>query len=158
MIFLVSDIFSKDIETEAGKIIKRAQSGHTTDAAETMTISIDHKYPSRMSHNFLVVQHYTSMYPERLTTEMLLSLLEELIECFTYNVLPLRNILISVNQLIILVIARKWDIVTQGVLDKLVHFFKCENFQDTNQVSIVFMTVNSSLFSKLTINCNYICR
>ena len=126
MVLLLSDIFSKDIETEAGKIIKMRQSNHAAEVAEEMVISIDHQYPSVVYNKFHIVQHLASMYPQQLTRESVENLLDSLTECYTYNTFTtstIRHALYTVHQLMMMIMARNAGLVTRGVIEKLVGFF-----------------------------------
>lgn len=125
---IVSDIFSKDIETEAGKIIKMRQigGGGAADPAETMVISIENKYPSAVYNRFLIVQHLSSTRPELLTAEAIDTLLEELTECYAHSTFTnsvVRHATVTIHQLVILLIAKREDIVQRALLDKVVRFF-----------------------------------
>lgn len=135
-----SDIFSKNIETEAAKIIKaRGSGGVAAGDEDIMLISLEHKYPSEIYRDLHLVQHLTSMYPEELTEQMMTTVVGELTECFTYNTFnasTVRHILLEVHQLVVVVIAKRSELVTKEVIDKLGRFFGTASFQeflDANQ-------------------------
>lgn len=104
-----------------------------------MIISIDSTYPSTVYNRFHFVQHNTSLYPEKVTTEAIEELLDGLIECYarsTFTSSVVRHAIVAIHQLIILVIAKRCELLTKGLFEKLVRFFASESFKeflDTNQ-------------------------
>lgn len=91
-----------------------------------MVISIENKYPSAVYNRFLIVQHLSSTRPEFLTAEAIDTLLEELIECYAHSKFTnsvVRHAIVTIHQLVILLIAKREDIVQRALLDKVVRFF-----------------------------------
>lgn len=131
-LFSLPDIFSKDIESEAVKIMRLKQTGTATDTTDSMVICIDHKYPSAVYNNLHHVQHLTSKYPEQLSTEMVQELFKDLTECYTHSKFTAstcRHIVSAVHQIVLMIIAQRSEIVTESVLVEIVHFLKCDSFQ-----------------------------
>lgn len=112
-----------------GALVTRAADGADVE----LVTSIDHEYPSSVYNRYLTVQHLTSMYPELLTTEEIVSLLRDLSECYTYSTFPssvVRHVIVSIHQLVLMEIAKRTEIVTKELLDKVVRFFANDSFKD----------------------------
>lgn len=122
-----SDIFSKDIETEAGKIVKTKQNIAAVSAAENFAISIDQTYPSTVYIRFQEIQHMNSMYPHQITREAIIPLLDELIQCHTHSQFTsstVRFTVVALHQFVIMLIARREDVVNQDMLEKVLIFYE----------------------------------
>lgn len=121
-----SDIFSKDIETEAGKIVRTRQIVAVVPPAENLVISIDRTYPSAVYIRFQEIQHMNSMYPHQMTREAVVPLLDQLIECHTHSQFTsstVRFIIVALHQFVIMLIARREDVVNEDLLEKVLIFY-----------------------------------
>lgn len=93
--------------------------------AEVLVISIDQKYPSSVYHGFQQIQHLISMYPGQVTAERIVSVLNDLIECYTHSQFTssaVRFIIVAMHQLTIMIISLRVDLVTDEMLKKVVRF------------------------------------
>lgn len=113
------EIFSKDIQAEAVKLLENHQQNGNKRSTSSIVIDLATVMPSEFFKDFQTLLHKASLHPERVETEEIVKCIAKASEVVDKQILPsnaYRNIAFYMLQLLLLIIANRVDLITKPLL------------------------------------------
>jgi codanin-1 len=123
------EIFSKDIQAEAIKLIENNQQNGNKRTTASIVIELSTVMPSDFFKDLQTLLHKASLYPEKIETGEIVTCISKAVEVVDKQILPsnaYRNIAFYTLQLILLVIASRGELITQDFLQAVYALWRHE--------------------------------
>lgn len=125
------EIFSKDIQADAEKILNRT-SMKLTQMKTTFTIDITKRPPWQTADDLQYKLHQLSMFPQKIHGENINQICMDIEKCISEHVLPdpmCKTIGVMMINLLLLLICNRNDLVTDHTIDRFIKLWKYKQFE-----------------------------
>lgn len=150
------EIFSKDIQSEAVKILENHQQNGNKRTSSSIVIDLSTAMPSEFFRNLQNLLHKASLHPKEISPVDVASCISTAGDVVDKQILPsnaYRNIAFYILQLILLLIANRDDLVSKNLLNSIYKLWRNEKITPhTSQTSPTHQTrikVDNFVFSKV---------